>query len=251
MYLTLKQASQWASDLLNKNVTTANISYLIQYGHIESVLENGSKMIPLESLEEYYSHSNREKRWKNQLGDDVNWTLSFEKIKEAETTKHVHRLHPYKGKFIPQLVEYFLDGHIDGFKTEVYFQPGDIILDPFCGSGTTLIQANELGMHAVGIDISAFNAFISNTKLGHYNFIHLYEQGKEITSELRKFVAKTGIIEFEVELAEALSVFNNQYFPISFKSQVRSGEIDQKKYGAEKRSSFLRYIPKTCKRLQY
>ena len=33
-------------------------------------------------------------------------------IKEAETTKHVHRLHPYKGKFIPQLVEYFLDSRI-------------------------------------------------------------------------------------------------------------------------------------------
>lgn len=239
MYLTLKQASQWASDFLNKNVTTANISYLIQYGHIESVLENGSKMIPLESLEKYYGHSNREKRWKNQLGDDINWTLSFEKIKEAETTKHVHRLHPYKGKFIPQLVEYFLDGHVDDFKKEVYFQPGDIVLDPFCGSGTTLVQANELGMHAVGIDISAFNAFISNTKLGHYNFIHLYEQSKEITSELRNYVSKTGILEFEAELAESLSVFNNQYFPISFKSQVRSGEIDQKKYGAEKEAAFL------------
>ncbi len=239
MYLTLKQASQWASDFLNKNVTTANISYLIQYGHIESVLENGSKMIPLESLENYYGHSNREKRWKNQLGDDINWTLSFEKVKEAETTKHVHRLHPYKGKFIPQLVEYFLDSHVDDFKKEVYFQPGDIVLDPFCGSGTTLVQANELGMHAVGIDISAFNAFISNTKLGHYNFIHLYEQSKEITSELRNYVSKTGILEFEAELAESLSVFNNQYFPISFKSQVRSGEIDQKKYGAEKEAAFL------------
>lgn len=239
MYLTLKQASQWASDFLNKNVTTANISYLIQYGHIESVLEKGSKMIPLESLENYYGHSNREKRWKNQLGDDLNWTLSFEKIKEAETTKHVHRLHPYKGKFIPQLVAYFLDGHIDDFKKEVYFQPGDIVLDPFCGSGTTLVQANELGMHAVGIDISAFNAFISNTKLGHFNFIHLYEQSKEITSELRNYVSKTGILEFEAELAESLSVFNNRYFPISFKSQVRSGEIDQKKYGAEKEAAFL------------
>lgn len=239
MYLTLKQASQWASDFLNKNVTTANISYLIQYGHIESVLENGSKMIPLESLENYYGHSNREKRWKNQLGDDLNWTLSFEKIKEAETTKHVHRLHPYKGKFIPQLVAYFLDGQIDDFKKAVYFQPGDIVLDPFCGSGTTLIQANELGMHAVGIDISAFNAFISNTKLGHFNFIHLYEQSKEITSELRNYVSKTGILEFEAELAESLSVFNNQYFPISFKSQVRSGEIDQKKYGTEKEAAFL------------
>ena len=37
MLLTLKQASQWASAHLNKNVTPANITYLIQYGWIEDV----------------------------------------------------------------------------------------------------------------------------------------------------------------------------------------------------------------------
>ncbi len=239
MLLTLKQASQWASDHLNKNVTTANISYLIQYGQIESKLENGLTLIPLDSLENYYGQSNREKRWKNELGDDLNWALSFEKIKEAETTKHVHRLHPYKGKFIPQLVEYFLDAHTDDFKQKAYFQPGDIVLDPFCGSGTTLVQAHELGMHAIGTDISAFNAFISNAKVGTFNFVQLYEKSQEITAALRSFVAKSGIAEFESKLAESLTEFNNQYFPISFKRQVRMGEIDQKKYGAEKGAAFL------------
>ena len=34
--------------------------------------------------------------------------LSFEDVREYERTKHVHRLHPYLGKFIPQLVEVFL-----------------------------------------------------------------------------------------------------------------------------------------------
>ncbi|MGQ9848402.1 MAG: DNA methyltransferase [Bacteroidales bacterium] len=61
------------------------------------------------------------------LGDD----LTFLSIREFERTKHVHRLHPYLGKFIPQLVEVFL---------KKYFKKGNTILDPFSGSGTTLIE---------------------------------------------------------------------------------------------------------------
>ena len=239
MPLTPKQASQWASKHLNKNVTPANITYLIQYGRVESVVDNGVTLIPKQSLEAYYSLNHRETRWKDELGDDLNWTLSFEKVKEAETTKHVHRLHPYKGKFIPQLVAYFLDAHTDNFKRDVYFQPGDIVIDPFCGSGTTLVQANELGMHAIGIDVSAFNAFIGNAKVATYNLTYLYEESQKITAALKNFAATSGIVEFESKLAARLTDFNNQYFPVSFKRQVRSGAINQKQYGAEKESEFL------------
>ena len=35
--LSIKEASQWASEFLEKNVTTSNISYLIQYGRIKKV----------------------------------------------------------------------------------------------------------------------------------------------------------------------------------------------------------------------
>lgn len=81
-------------------------------------------------------------------------------LPEKERTKHVHRLHPYLGKFIPQLAEVFI---------RKYFHPGQTILDPFCGSGTTLVQANELGVHSIGYDISAFNVLLSRAKVRYYN----------------------------------------------------------------------------------
>jgi len=38
--------------------------------------------------------------------------LSFRNVPEYERTKHVHRLHPYLGKFIPQLAEFFLKKYL-------------------------------------------------------------------------------------------------------------------------------------------
>ena len=113
--LTVRQASEWASEYLHKNVTDSNISYLIQYGRIRKTADNGSILVDKDELIGYYRSyfGKRKIAWKGRLGDDVNWALSFENYKEKETTKHVHRLHPYKGKFIPQLVEYFLDDHTD------------------------------------------------------------------------------------------------------------------------------------------
>lgn len=215
-FLTIKEASEFASCHIKKNVTASNISYLINYGRIHKHGENGTILVDKDELVRYYDsyYGKREIEWKSQLGDDLNWALSFEQLKEAETTKHVHRLHPYKGKFIPQLVEYFLDDRTDDFKQEVFFRKGDIVLDPFCGSGTTLVQANELGINAVGIDISAFNALISNVKVQKVDFYDLNRQIKRITEALRRFVLDSKHVQFENKLAEELNTFNNKFFPL-------------------------------------
>jgi len=116
--INLKEASVWASQYLNRKITVSNISYLIQYGRIIKYGNDGNPLINIDELKDYYNSFSKEKKWQNILGDDINWHLSFSQYKETERTKHVHRLHPYKGKFIPQLVEYFLDGHTDEFKKE-------------------------------------------------------------------------------------------------------------------------------------
>lgn len=240
-FIDVKTASEFATSLLGKNVTTSNISYLIQYGRVKKYGENGNTLISRNELIQYYNSYNgkRESSWREQLGNDLNWELSFDQYKEAETTKHVHRLHPYKGKFIPQLVEYFLDDHFDDFKHEVFFKPGDIILDPFSGSGTTMVQASELGMHAIGIDISEFNSMIANCKVGRYDLPFVKNELNKITNSLKDFLENSHTIEFEGELLKKLYEFNNQYFPVpDYKYKLRNGQINEKIYGQEKEKEF-------------
>ena len=98
------------------------------------------------------------------LSDDLHLSWSEAELPERERTKHVHRLHPYLGKFVPQLVEALLDR---------YVKPGGRVLDPFAGSGTTLVQCLESGYDAVGIDIAAFNCLLMRVKTAEYDLFQL------------------------------------------------------------------------------
>jgi DNA modification methylase len=91
---------------------------------------------------------------------DLELSWSERELPERERTKHVHRLHPYLGKFVPQLVEALL---------ERYVPRGGSVLDPFAGSGTTLVQALESGYDATGVDVAAFNCLLMRVKTARYN----------------------------------------------------------------------------------
>lgn len=239
--LSIREASVFASEYTGRDVSTSNISYLIQYGKVKKIEKNGSVLLVKNELKEYYDSyfGKRQLNWTEKLGNDINWHLSFDHLREKDTTKHVHRLHPYKGKFIPQLVEYFLDGHTDEFKNEVYFSKGDYVLDPFCGSGTTLVQANELGIHAIGVDISKFNSLITNAKLQEYNIYELNRTIKKITNSLTEFSYSRHIDNFEQELINELYLFNSQHFPSpQYRYDVNRGKINEYEFGSKREQEF-------------
>ena len=103
--LSINEASKWASDYLDRPVTQSNISYLVQYAKIKKHYDKQRKIkVNQVELKKYYDEEvvHKQQQWKNKLGKDLNWNLSFAHLRESDTTKHVHRLHPYNRKFIPQ-----------------------------------------------------------------------------------------------------------------------------------------------------
>lgn len=107
--------------------------------------------------------------------DGLALSWSEAELPERERTKHVHRLHPYLGKFVPQLVEALLTR---------YVRPGGRVLDPFAGSGTTLVQALESGYDAVGIDVAAFNCLLMRVKTAVYDLDRLREEMQDALGRL-------------------------------------------------------------------
>lgn len=77
------------------------------------------------------------------------------------TRYSAHGLHEYKGKFNPQIVRAILN--------ILDIPVGSRVIDPFCGSGTSLLECVHLGMEAIGTDINPLAVFIANAKLGAVN----------------------------------------------------------------------------------
>jgi len=225
--LTLKDAA----DLIGKSVH--NIAYLISYkrihkynseGKIVDKVGRGGIYVSKLELLEYWKNWNKQLRSRMMSLNITDDTLAFHHISEKERTKHVHRLHPYLGKFIPQLVEHYVKAN---------FTPKDILLDPFMGSGTTLVVASELGMKSVGIDISEFNCTISRAKLADYDL-------KKVENEITKIYHETE--EFSKQ-------FNSDKFDQKYKAKTSSEYL--KEWFAKRTLSELLFYSDAIKNYEY
>ncbi|MGV9206064.1 MAG: DNA methyltransferase [Promethearchaeia archaeon] len=67
-----------------------------------------------------------------------------------------HNIHHHPAKFIPQIPRYFIEKYSKN--------KDDIILDPFAGSGTTLVEAMHKGKDAIGIEINPLSKLIAKVK---------------------------------------------------------------------------------------
>src|SRR5690348_14717031 len=77
-----------------------------------------------------------------------------------------HNFYRYPARFSPALVRAAI---------HAFTKPGDIVLDPFVGGGTTLVEALASGRHGIGSDISALAAFVSDVKTTIYTESELWK----------------------------------------------------------------------------
>lgn len=110
----------------------------------------------------------------------------------------VHRWYFFKEGYSHQLVEKLLN--------EFEIQKGSKILDPFAGSGTTLLASQWKGMYPKGIDINPFFTFVERAKLDWYKY-----DLKKIETEIKRLVKKK--VKSPRIKAPELSSFRKVYLP--------------------------------------
>lgn len=80
----------------------------------------------------------------------LDWDLA-----SATTDEFTHGVHSYPAKFIPQLPKRFIS---------TLSRPGDLVIDPFSGGGTTGVECLRLGRSFLGVDANAVGVLLGSVK---------------------------------------------------------------------------------------
>jgi len=86
----------------------------------------------------------------------IDYSWSFSDKTRKDTAYITHGYHRYPAKFIPQIVSRL---------AEKYTKEGDLIVDPFGGCGTTLVESKVMGRPSVGVDINPVAVLITKAKI--------------------------------------------------------------------------------------
>lgn len=103
--------------------------------------------------------------------DRVNWSFPSTGTRESS----IHTLHRFAGNFIPQIPTHLI---------QILSSPGDLVLDPFVGSGTTIVEALRLNRNAVGVDRTRACVFITERKIQALKVPLRAELRQQLASEL-------------------------------------------------------------------
>lgn len=105
---------------------------------------------------------------------------AFSEAKRSDTSYITHGYHRYPAKFIPQLARRLIEEHS---------KPNDMVLDPFCGCGTTLVESAVAKRYSYGTDINPIAIMITKAKAQYLDPVALTVAFNRILSAFPKATA--------------------------------------------------------------
>ena len=122
---------------------------------------------------------------------------STDRNKLRPEDRAVHDWYRFVLSFPPHLVRHYLE--------RLNVGPADTVLDPFCGTGTTLVECKKLGIASVGIESNPMAAFASSVKIDwSVDSQMLLGYAEQVASSTRRMLEDHGIDDwFGLPLADA------------------------------------------------
>lgn len=154
-------------------ISSRRVAVLCEENRIDGVIKKGKTwLIPEDSkkpedgrykrMKAYYEHYLKlEKQFDVVYPESNNATYTSLLNYSDDINKPFQRWYRYKEGFSIELVEALINHYSTNKK--------GLILDPFSGSGSTLLAANKLGYEGAGFEVNPFSYFLSVCKLDHYD----------------------------------------------------------------------------------
>ena len=111
-----------------------------------------------------------------------NKSWSFADVSRTNTSAHTHSYHRYPAKFIPQIVDKLVSK---------YTKTGDVVMDPFGGCGTTLVESKLLGRKSIGVDVNPVAKLITQVKTTPIKPEVLRKEVERVLLKLKEYSPKT------------------------------------------------------------
>ncbi len=209
-FLTTKEISeQW-------NISARRVAILCEDGRLEGAVKKGKTwLIPSDARKPedgrykrmkayYYKYLELENKFRVIYPESSNATYTSLLNYSDDLNKPFQRWYRYKEGFSIELVEQLIREYAKHKK--------GIILDPFSGSGSTLLAANYMGYSGMGFEVNPFSYFLSKCKLEQYT--------KEIIEQFKD--------SYEAILQNALEVDSDYVLPkLSISEKVFDDEIEK------------------------
>jgi len=102
--------------------------------------------------------------------------LVFKKIKSVNNPNSIHGIYPYRGKI----------SAIDAEQLVKQLPSGSLLLDPFCGTGTILYEAQKYGLKTIGVDMNPLAIDIAKAKLSNISQKESISEAKRMISQAKE-----------------------------------------------------------------